>query len=181
VVPTQTAPPPRLATNTPFTPLLSQPPSPQFSQPQVSNQQSSRFPPDGSVSSSFTLSSGAGSQSTSDFTQSFSGSLPPLAPIRAGIEDQQPQQSFDIESQSEAFRTSGGGSGSAIDNSFASFPGRVPLRQAFPTKQPSAPSNAQSQQQSSINEDAINGARVRIRPVDNRQYRSHTYPRTTKY
>ena len=74
----------RLATNTPFTPLLSQPPSPQFSQPQVSNQQSSRFPPDGSVSSSFTLSSGAGSQSTSDFTQSFSGSLPPLAPIRAG-------------------------------------------------------------------------------------------------
>ena len=41
----------------------------------------------------------------------------------------------------------------------------MPLRQAFPTKQPSAPSNAQNQQQSSINEDAINGARVRIRPV----------------
>ena len=167
VVPTQTAPPLRQAateanTPPPFTPLQNQPPSPQFNQPQVFNQQSSRFPPQGSVSSSFAISSGTGSQSTSDFTQSFSGSLPPLRGSGGGEDDQQPQQSFDIESQQEAFRNSGGGgSSSAIDNTFASFPGRVPLRQNLPTKQPSAA----EQQQASITEDTINGARVRIRPV----------------
>ena len=102
VVPTQTNPPPRpvteLNTPPPFTPLQNQPPAPpsQFSQPQVFNQQSSRFPPDGAVSSSFALSSGTGSQSTSEFTQSFSGSLPPLSAVRGLPEDQQPQQTFDI-------------------------------------------------------------------------------------
>ena len=62
----------------------------------INHQQSSRFPPDGAVSSSFALSSGTGSQSTSEFTQSFSGSLPPLSAVRGLPEDQQPQQTFDI-------------------------------------------------------------------------------------
>ena len=94
-------------TRPPFTPLRSQPPQlpNQFSQPQVFTQNQQRFPPDGAVSSSFGISSGTGSQSTSDFTQSFV-----------------PQQ--------EEFRTSGA-SPSSIDNTFSNFPGRVPLRQ-FP-------------------------------------------------
>ena len=102
------------STTPPFTPLQSQPPQLQFSgtQPQVFTQQQQRFPPDGAVSSSFGISSGAGSQSTSGFTQSF---------LPAGFDEQ--QQSFEAENQQESFRTSGGASSSAIDNTFASFPG----------------------------------------------------------
>ena len=66
-----------------------------------------------------------------------------------------------IESQQEAFRSSAGASPSAIDNTFASFPGRVPLR-----TRPAAPPSAQEQKPSiSANEDPNSGVRVRIRPV----------------
>ena len=111
------------------------------------------------VSNSFALSSGTGSQSNSEFTQSFSGSLPPLSAVRGLPEDQQPQQTFDIESQQEAFRST---SGSAVDNTFASFPGRVPLRQARPIKQQLPPS---VQDKKPSNENSNQGPRVRIRPV----------------
>ena len=106
VLPTQTAPPPRPITefNTPFE---SQPPQPQFSQPQVFNQQSSRFPPDGAVSSSFAINNGPGTQVKSEFSQSFPGSRTPSSPIRGLSENQQPKQTFDIKSHGEKSVNSG--------------------------------------------------------------------------
>ena len=101
-----------------------------------------RFPPEASVSSSFGITSGTGSQSTSDFRQSFRPD-PPETDVR-------PPQSF--EDEPESFRSSGGTSPSAIDNTFVNFPGRVPLRQpSFPERPPTVPNT--------------DGARVRIRPV----------------
>ena len=119
-----------------FTPLQREPPQPPFvNQPQVFTQGPQRFPPEASVSSSFGITSGLGSQSTSDFRQSFRPD-PPVA-----TSDEQPPlpvQSFDEEP--ESFRTSGGASQSAIDNTFVNFPGRVPLRSpSFPTPKPSIP------------------------------------------
>ena len=143
---------PQEVITTPFTPLQAsqrpqapaepqQPPRPQFEQPQVFTSQQQRFPPDASVSSSFGISSGTGSQSTSDFTQSFRPDNPEPGP--SGFEPE------------EQIRSSGGASQSAIDNTFASFPGRVPLRPQFPTEQTTT----------TTTDDGFNGARVRIRPV----------------
>ena len=132
-----------------FTPLQREPPQPSFNnQPQVFTQGPQRFPPESSVSSSFGLTSGSGSQTTSDFRQSFGRpEQPPPSPALADQRPQQqpPAQSFDDES--ESFRSSGATSQSAIDNTFVNFPGRVPLRQPFP------PQNE------------ADGVRVRIRPV----------------
>jgi hypothetical protein len=139
----QPAQPPR---QPPFTPLSSQ-----FSnQPTVFRQGPKRFPPDESVGTSFGLSNSPGSQSSSEFTQSF----------RRPQEQQPPQQTFN-DQEPESFRSSGGVAPSAIDNTFASFPGRVPFRQQF-NVQPAVP----DQQPAPIStEDSINGARVRIRPA----------------
>ena len=137
-------PPPPEVNTTPFTPLqASQRPQvpqepPRFEQPTVFTSQQQRFPPDGSVASSFGISSGSGSQSTSDFTQSF---RPEVGP-------------------EEQIRSSGGASQSAIDNTFATFPGRVPLRPQppqFPTEQSTTTTEAAGS--------SFNGARIRIRPV----------------